>query len=192
MGMDPSGARLPSLAPNETIAGRYRVQARLGRGGMGSIYRVRDERTGRVLALKRMREDRRANAVNAALLRAHFEREYHTLCQLAHPRIIEVYDYGFAGDEPYYMMELLDGEDLSERGQMAWKEACPVLCDVASSLAILHSRRLLHRDISPRNVRLTADGRAKLIDFGAMSTMGPLFMDQRCIASLGRTSRMSE
>ena len=69
-------------------------------------------------------------------------------------------------------MELLDGSDLRERGQLPWREACALLRDVASSLAILHSRRLLHRDVSARNVRCTSDGRAKLIDFGAMTPMG--------------------
>ena len=70
-------------------------------------------------------------------------------------------------------MELLDGGDLRERAPLPWREACALLCDVCSSLALLHSRRLVHRDVSPRNVRCTADGRAKLIDFGAMVPVGP-------------------
>ena len=69
-------------------------------------------------------------------------------------------------------MELLDGGDLVERSPLPWKDACRVLFDVCSCLALLHSRRLLHRDVSPRNVRCTADGQAKLIDFGAMAVMG--------------------
>lgn len=160
-----------SLPPAALVAGRFRVESQLGRGGMGSIYRVVDEHSGRKLALKRLRiKDPSA----AAVINAQFEREYHTLSQLAHPRIIEVFDYGIDEGEPYYTMELLDGEDLFARGKLNWRDACGVLCDVASSLAILHSRRLLHRDVSARNVRLTADGRAKLIDFGAMAPMGPV------------------
>jgi len=95
-----------------------------------------------------------------------------SLSQLAHPRIIEVYDYGLERRSPYYTMELLDGEDLRERGKLPWREACALLRDVASSLAIIHSRGLVHRDVSARNVRCTSDGRAKLIDFGAMAPSG--------------------
>ena len=70
------------------------------------------------------------------------EREYHTLAQLAHPRIIEVYDYGVDERGPYYTMELLDGADLERARPLPWREACALLRDVASSLAILHSRGL--------------------------------------------------
>ncbi len=152
------------------IGGRYWVQEILGSGGMAAVARVHDERTGRDLALKRLSGiDGRHAQVALAL----FEREYHTLCQLAHPRIVQVYDYGVDDAGAFYTMELLDGEDLqAKRGRLPWRAACAVLRDVASSLAILHSRRLLHRDPSPRNVRCTADGRAKLIDFGAMTPMG--------------------
>jgi len=100
------------------------------------------------------------------------EREYHTLAQLAHPRIIEVYDYGLDASGPYYTMELLEGRELSEAGRMPWREVCSLLIDVGSSLAILHSRGMIHRDVSARNVRYGADGRVKLIDFGAMTSMG--------------------
>src|SRR6476659_8224251 len=94
------------LAEASLVAGRYRVEAQLGQGGMGSIYRVRDERTGQTLALKRLRASKSGSA---SLLSVQFEREYHTLSQLAHPRIIEVFDYGVEDGEPYYTMELLDG-----------------------------------------------------------------------------------
>jgi hypothetical protein len=134
---------------------------------MGAVYRVCDTRSGKRVALKRLRHQE-ASAESRSL----FEREFHTLSQLAHPRIIEVYDYGIDDAGAYYTMELLDGHDLREDGQLPWREACTVLCDVASSLAILHSRRLVHRDVSPRNVRRTGDGRAKLLDFGAMAAMG--------------------
>jgi tetratricopeptide (TPR) repeat protein len=156
-------------AAAECIAGRYQIEELLGRGGMAAVYRVRDQRSGRLLALKRAwATDVRKAQRRAALL----EREYHTLAQLAHPRIIEVYEYGVDDKGPYYTMELLAGNDLDKHGRMQWKQACELLYDVASSLAILHARGLLHRDISFRNVRSTPEGRAKLIDFGAMATMG--------------------
>jgi hypothetical protein len=158
-----------SLRAGDIVAGVFRVEALLGRGGAGAVYRVRDARSGRKLALKQLLppdDDRRA------LVTSHFEREFYTLSQLAHPRIIEVYDYGLDQDFAYYTMELLDGEDLHERGKLTWRKACAILCDVASSLAIVHARGLVHRDVSARNVRCTSDERAKLIDFGAMAPIG--------------------
>jgi hypothetical protein len=152
----------------EYIAKRYRVIERLGYGGMAVVYRVFDEATNRAVALKLRSKD----ASESPLLASLFEREFHTLAQLAHPRIIEVYDYGVDERGAYYTMELLDGADLRKLAPMQWQEACKLLRDVASSLALLHSRRHLHRDISSRNVRCTKDGRAKLIDFGAMAPLG--------------------
>ena len=151
------------------VAGRYTIEETLGRGGMAKVYRVCDTRTGRSVALKRgwARNESRAERRRALL-----EREFHTLAQLAHPRIIEVYDYSLDDNGPFYTMELLDGADLDKRGRVPWREACSLLCDVASSLAILHARGLIHRDVSARNVRCTTEGRAKLIDFGAMTSMG--------------------
>ncbi|HKU43311.1 MAG TPA: protein kinase [Polyangiales bacterium] len=152
------------------IGNRYELQAVLGRGGMACVYRATDLALGREIALKELQlpESVRDRESVTAL----FEREFHTLSQLAHPRVIAVYDYGVTTHGPYYTMELLDGGDLRERAPVPWREACELLFDVCSSLALLHSRRLLHRDISPRNIRCTRDGKAKLIDFGAMAPMG--------------------
>ena len=153
----------------KTIAGRYVVEDALGGGGMAAVYKARDLRTGQTVALKRgLPVGPRRSVKRKELL----EREFHTLAQLAHPSIIEVYDYGVDDDGPYYTMELLDGADLHGTGQTPWKQACSLLRDVASSLALLHSRGLIHRDVSARNVRCTTDGRAKLIDFGAMTSLG--------------------
>jgi tetratricopeptide (TPR) repeat protein len=151
------------------IAGRYEIEDVLGRGGMAVVYRVLDKRTDTRLALKRgwSRKKERLER-NSALL----EREYHTLAQLAHPRIIAVHDYGLDSRGPYYTMELLDGADMESVGILPWKQACAVLRDVASSLAILHSRGLVHRDVSSRNVRYGSDGYVKLLDFGAMTASG--------------------
>jgi hypothetical protein len=155
----------------QRIADRYELHELLGRGGMASVYRATDLKTGREVALKQLRLP--AQAERRAGVAALFEREYHTLAQLRHPHVIAVHDYGvqaIAG--PYYTMELLDGGDLRERAPLPWREACRLLLHVCSSLALLHSRRLLHRDVGPRNVRCTRDGSAKLIDFGAMGPMG--------------------
>ena len=151
------------------IAGRFRIEQELGRGAMGAVYRVHDERSGQELALKLLYV---ADEAQRSMLMSLFEREFYTLAELAHPLIIEVHDYGRSEQGAYYTMELLDGQDLDTRGQLHWREACELLRDVASSLAIVHSRRLVHRDVTPRNVRCTASGRAKLLDFGAMVPMG--------------------
>lgn len=144
-------------ATGTMIAGRYRVEAQLARGGMGAGCRALDLSTGKRIALKQLIEvDSKANLVGM------FEREYRTLKSLGHPRIIEVYDYGRVGDYPYYTMELLDGKDLRELSPLSYRTACRYLHDVASSIALLHARRLVHRDLSPRNVRVTSDDRNRV------------------------------
>ncbi|MDD9966593.1 MAG: protein kinase [Myxococcales bacterium] len=152
-----------------TNLGQYRIGDAIGSGGMASVYRAEDLTCGRQVALKVLRAgDVERTERHTVMLR----REYHTLAELVHPRIIEVYDFGETDGLPYYTMELLDGSDLTDTAPMDWREACGLIRDVASSLAILHSRGLVHRDVSTRNVRRTADGRAKLLDFGAMQPMG--------------------
>jgi len=154
----------------QRIAGRYRVVGLLGRGGMSTVVRVLDEVTGREVALKRLLQDQGQPDDSATSVS--LQREYHTLKQLEHPNIVEAFDFGIDQSGPYYTMELLEGGDLRDLAPMDWRGACGVLRDVASALLLLHSRRLLHRDVSPRNVRRTRDGQAKLIDFGALATIG--------------------
>ena len=152
------------------IGARYEVGALLGRGGMATVYRVTDTTTQRLMALKQlsMPDDLSRRREMVAL----FEREFHALAELSHPRVIEVYDYGVDETAPYYTMELLDGGDLRERSPLPWRQACALLSGVCSSLALIHSRRLVHRDVSPANIWCTRDGEAKLIDFGALTAMG--------------------
>jgi tetratricopeptide (TPR) repeat protein len=152
------------------IAGRYRVRARLGAGGMGAVYRVVDEPTGRSLALKQFGGP--AARVDVGRHQLRFRREFHTMARLVHPRVVAVYDYGIDRRAPFYTMELLDGQDLEDLGPVGPNRACELLRDVASALAFLHARRLIHRDVAPRNVRCTDDGSAKLIDFGVLATAG--------------------
>jgi hypothetical protein len=152
------------------FADRYELNEQLGRGGMACVYRAIDLSSGRAIALKQL--IRPEHDGQRAHLEQLFEHEFHTLAQLSHPRVIAAYDFGITADGVhYYTMELLDGGDLRERAPVPWREACRLVFDVCSSLALLHSRRLLHRDISPRNIRCTRDGTAKLIDFGAMAPM---------------------
>ncbi|MDH5671414.1 MAG: serine/threonine-protein kinase [Myxococcales bacterium] len=152
------------------IAGRYRLLHPIGRGGVAVVYEATDGQTDRRIALKRMLPQ--SDAHRRERWGQLFEREYHTLCQLSHPRVVEVYDYGLDDAGPYYTMELLDGGDLQALSPLGWRKACAVARDICSALSLLHSRRQVHRDITPRNIRCTADGLAKLIDFGAMTPVG--------------------
>ncbi|HEX4339560.1 MAG TPA: serine/threonine-protein kinase [Polyangiaceae bacterium] len=163
------GTELGSV--EELVDGRYRIVATLGRGGTAIVHDVLDTATGERRALKRLlpqdSTDKRVDAVTF------FEREFFTLSELVHPRIVRVYDYGVDGTAQYYTMELLDGGDLQKKAPVPWRDACAYGRDVCSALALVHSRRMVYRDLSPRNVRCTSDGLAKLIDFGAMGPMGP-------------------
>src|SRR5215471_11884248 len=153
------------------IAGRYEARELLGHGGMASVYKAWDEAQGESVALKLLtvEQDRKSSARTIAL----FEREFHTLVQLAHPRIVRALDYGVEGEQPYYALEILDGGDLRELSPLPWQDVCTIAYEICSALSLLHSRRLVHRDLTPRNIRRTQSGQAKLIDFGLLSPMGP-------------------
>jgi tetratricopeptide (TPR) repeat protein len=133
---------------------------------MGSVFKVFDESRAEYLALKRLT---RADSPKQLAL---FEREYHTLSGIRHPHIVETYDYGSDDAGPFYTMELLMGGDLSHSAPLPYVQVCHILRDVASALALLHARHLVHRDVSARNVWRCPDGRIKLIDFGALSAFG--------------------
>jgi hypothetical protein len=141
---------------------------------MAQVFRALDTSTGRRVALKLLQP----RAANESLARGRelFQLEFHTLVQLAHPRIVSALDYGETdaehGGQPYYTMELLAGGDLRERSPLPWQQACAIAHDLCSALSLLHSRRMVYRDLSPRNVLTSSDGTAKLIDFGAMAPMG--------------------
>ena len=135
---------------------------------MGVVYRVFDRIAGETRAMKRIsvKGGDQAFAVQA------FEHEYRVLVSLDHPRIIRVFDYGVDEAGPYYTMEFLEGRDMRQSAPLPFKQACLYLRDILTSLALLHARRLIHRDLSPSNVRATRDGHCKLLDFGALSSFG--------------------
>jgi tRNA A-37 threonylcarbamoyl transferase component Bud32 len=171
----PSSRPPKATAPTDIAAlgeagQRYEVHGTLGQGGMAIVYDATEVATGRRVALKRLQNqvDLKKRQRNTEL----FEREFHALSQLAHPRIVEVYGYGIDASGVHYTMELLDGGDLQQLSPLPWRRACSIARDVCSALSLLHSRRLVHRDVSPRNVRRAQNGFGKLIDFGAMAPMG--------------------
>jgi tetratricopeptide (TPR) repeat protein len=158
--------RQPGSLP--LFAGRFELLEPLSRGGMGEVFLARERTSGEHVALKRLRAElgERQNLVNL------FRAEYQVLARIKHPRIIKVYEFGLDAGLPFYTMELLDGSDLRDLSTTPYRLACSYLRDVASSLALLHAQRLLHRDLSPRNVRLGSDGHCKLLDFGTMTPFG--------------------
>jgi hypothetical protein len=166
-----SAQAAPAQPVSARVADRYALFEQLGAGGTATVHRARDEVTGRIVAFKQLLSSLAGK--RRSMLEALFEREYQTLVGLKHPRIIEAYDYGLTESGPYYTMELLDGADLQQLSPVPVEQACRYLRDLASSLALIHAHRLLHRDVTPRNVRVTPDGRCKLIDFGALAGFGP-------------------
>lgn len=191
--MGERAVRQPKRAPAER-AGRYEIQGELASGGMGTVYRGFDRLAQRPVAYKRIKVVSESARSRLAAL---FKREYDTLAHLTHPNIVEVYDYGLDGFGPYYTMELLSGDDLTDLAPLPIDRACRIMRDVASALALLHARRMVHRDVSPNNVRMTADGRAKLIDFGGLTPFGspaevvgtPAFIAPECLSDAALDGR---
>src|SRR5688572_9084668 len=139
--------------PHPASTDRYLVTGALGQGGMGAVYRAHERQTGAAVALKRLRltdNDKRNRSFTEL-----FHQEYRTLAQLAHPHVVQVHDFGTDEQGPFYTMELLEGDDLHSLAPLPWRDACALLRDVCSAVALVHSRRLLHRDLSPKNVHRT-------------------------------------
>lgn len=151
--------------------GRYRVIAAVGAGAMGSVVRARDERLGRDVAIKRVRN---LSGVAAPLFLARFEAEARALAALSHPGVVAVYDLGVDGDEPYLVMELLEGgslrDEVNRRGALPLTEVAALGIQVARALEAAHARGILHRDVKPANLVRGGDGPWKLVDFGVAHT----------------------
>ena len=154
-----------------TRLGPYKVVSPLGAGGMGEIYRARDTRLDRDVAIKVLRQHLAASPDG----RARFEREARTISQLNHPNICTLYDVGHQDDIDYLVMELLDGETLAQRldkGALPLSEMVSIGRQIAEALDRAHRHGVVHRDLKPGNVMLTRAG-AKLLDFGlAVATPG--------------------
>jgi Tol biopolymer transport system component len=159
------------LAPS-TRLGPYEILAPLGAGGMGEVYRARDSRLGREVAIKVLPQDVAASPE----VRARFEREARTISQLGHPHICTLHDVGRDGGIDYLVMELLAGETLAqrlERGPLPLAELVAIGRQVADALDRAHHAGVVHRDLKPGNIMLTRAG-AKLLDFGLARAPGLL------------------
>jgi len=152
-----------------TRLGPYEIVSRIGAGGMGEVYRARDTRLDRSVAIKVLSPD---FAAEPDLL-ARFEREARTISQLNHPNICTIHDVGREGDTDYLVMELLEGETLSDRlgkAPLPLPEVLRYGAQIAEALARAHRQGITHRDLKPGNVMLTKSG-AKLLDFGLAKTL---------------------
>lgn len=153
--------------------GRYEIEQELGRGAMGTVYRARDPKIGRSVALKTITVLRAAPA-EAAAYRARFFREAQAAGKLSHPGIVTIYDVGEdeATQTPYMVMEFIEGRTLERLVASAGSELIPLetslelIQQVAQALDYAHSQNIVHRDIKPANILVTPEGRAKIADFG--------------------------
>lgn len=155
-----------------TRLGPYEVLGLIGAGGMGEVYRARDARLGRDVAIKILPAD----FTDDADRRARFEREARAVASLSHPNILAIHDVGVQADVAYAVTELLDGEALRrvlERGALPVRKAIDQGIEIAKGLGAAHEKGVVHRDLKPENVFVTSDGRVKILDFGLARRYAP-------------------
>ena len=163
---------MSELAPGRRI-GVFEVTGLLGEGGMGQVYRARDTRLNRDVALKILPE---AFAADPDRL-ARFTREAQTLAALNHPHIAHIHGLEESGGVRALVMELVEGEDLSQRiarGPLSLDEVLPIARQIAEALEAAHEQGIIHRDLKPANIKVTPDGTVKVLDFGLAKALDPV------------------
>ncbi|HSL20309.1 MAG TPA: protein kinase [Vicinamibacterales bacterium] len=156
-----------ALASGTTLR-QYEILEPIGAGGMGEVYRARDSRLGRDVAIKVLPE----HLSGDPQVRARFDREARAIAALSHPNLLSIHEFTLAGDTPFAVMELLEGETLRARlsaGPLPWKRALEIAQSVAEGLAAAHAKGIIHRDLKPENIFLTRHGVVKILDFGLAS-----------------------
>jgi serine/threonine protein kinase len=178
---------LPSNVPETTalplLAGRFHVLEKLGEGGMGAVFKARDVNLERLVALKVLPPGKLADADAVA----RFRREAMAMARLSHPGIVQAHDSGQDGGQHFLVMELVEGHslarELADKGHLPPTRAADFAHQAALALAHAHAHGLIHRDVKPSNLLLTADGRVKLLDLG----LARFLQDQLGDASLTHT-----
>src|SRR5690349_5500140 len=154
-----------------TKLGPYEIVAPIGAGGMGEVYKAKDTRLERTVAVKVLPQ----HLSSSAEVRQRFEREAKTISQLSHSHICALYDVGREGETEYLVMEYLEGETLSDRlarGPLPLPQTLRIGVEIADALDKAHRQGIVHRDLKPGNVMLTKTG-VKLLDFGLAKAMAP-------------------
>jgi serine/threonine protein kinase len=155
-----------------TVLGNYEILDKLGQGGMGEVWRARDLRLQRMVALKVLPRDMAGDPVR----RARFEQEARALGALNHPNIVSIFDVGEDGGRAYIVSELVEGESLRavlDRGALPVRKAVEIAGQMADGMGAAHALGIVHRDLKPDNVRLTRSGQVKLLDFGLAKQNAP-------------------
>lgn len=162
--------------PTHAIANRYRLLDRLGSGGMGTVWRGKDELLGRIVAVKELQPPTRLDEVDRAVMRERTLREARAAARLSHPNAVTVYDVVEEDGRPWIVMELLDSRSLAQvirtTGPVSPRRAAGIGLDVLSALEAAHAAGIVHRDVKPGNVMISDDGRAVLTDFGIATLDG--------------------
>ncbi|MFE7861164.1 protein kinase [Streptomyces sp. NPDC057403] len=172
-----SGGNNRADGTGRLLAGRYRVLAQLGRGGMGVVWRAVDEVLGREVAVKELRTYTDADGPELADLRVRMQREARAAARVRHPGVVAVHDVAEVDGRPLIVMELVDGPSLEqvlrERGFLDPVEAAGIGAQVMDALAAAHRAGVLHRDVKPGNILLERSGRVVLTDFGIAAMDDP-------------------
>ena len=161
-----------ALIPGARL-GPYEIVGLLGAGGMGEVYRARDPRLERAVAVKVLPSNFSADLDRLR----RFEQEARAAAALNHPHILAVYDIGTEAGTTFVISELLEGKTLREvleQGALPVRKAIAYAVQVAQGLAAAHEKWIVHRDLKPENIFITADGRVKILDFGLAKLTGPL------------------
>src|SRR5262245_46314501 len=148
-----------------TRLGSLEITALLGRGGMGEVYRARDTKLKRDVAIKILPDEFSLDADRVS----RFQREAEVLASLNHPNIAAIYDLQEAGTTRFLVLELVEGETLAERiqrGAMPVEEALDIAKHICEALEAAHEKSIVHRDLKPANVKITPEGQVKVLDFG--------------------------
>src|SRR5262245_61997532 len=164
-----------ALAPG-TRLGAYEILSALGAGGMGEVYRARDPKLNRPIAIKILPEAMAADADG----RVRLEREAQTVAALNHPNIVTVYSVEEADGVVFLTMELVEGKplgDLIVKGGLPLERILPLAIQLADAISAAHRNGVTHRDLKPANVMVTTDGRVKVLDFGLAKVTESLLGD---------------
>jgi len=171
-------------APGKRLLERYAITGRLGVGGMGVVYRARDEKLDRDIAIKMLQR----GVLASDEARARFRREARALAKLNHAHIAAVYDVIEHDGADCIVMELVAGESLAAKlrgGALPMREATTIALQVAEALEEAHEQGVIHRDLKPANVMITPKGQAKVLDFGLARLLGPVDVTQTMAETVG-------